>query len=58
MHDFRNAAKAAVAPAKLLNRTVEVRGTEVRPETRGKIQLGVSNLPERAIAQALLAAVR
>src|SRR5690606_8903222 len=50
------AAEASLAPAERLDRAVERDDVEVGPERVGEIQLGVGELPQQEITDALLAA--
>src|SRR3954462_8257999 len=52
-------ARAAVAPlavAERLDRDVERRSVEIRPQQVGEIELGISELPEQEIGDALFSA--
>ena len=50
------AAEAALAPAVRGDRGVERRGVEVGPQRLGEVELGVRELPQQEVADALLAA--
>src|SRR5688572_25549906 len=50
------AAEAALALAVGLDREVERRGVEIRPERLGEVELRVRELPEEEVADALLPA--
>ena len=49
-------AEAPLAAGKECQRRLEVGGLEIRPQARGEVQLGVGQVPQQEIADALLAA--